>query len=466
MKDYACCGIKLDSLHELLEHYEEEHAAVPNQTMGRTPTGQQAYAKIDTHHNHSHILPNPAQLQQQHQPPRTSNVILPPINHAFPSHPAVPGDLDDLDSMDMDDGPAPAVQPVNTDRQFQPQPQFGRQSSQSAMSSPINAFQNPRTTPPIDSQYNPTVSSVNAPNMDPMSRPGDLELNGMSTPRMPQTEGEFDMASLEGTPNQVSQATIDDPAKRLFAKQGFGGMRSPGFISQMGTPSVNGSQMGQPDETKPFRCPVIGCEKAYKNQNGLKYHKQVSIAMTITRVIWAKTNFLFAARSHIAEAQGEPRRHIFYCRPDNFNPVSRHDWDGEGKAIPVRDVLQAVQEPQWTQVPPFAHDHVQPGLADWHRCRCSQRARRDRSPNGSGTRRQCRGRGAGPRDSARLLGVSLCPVGGRRRSARRGSILRRLGRLTRLYVSCIFLDMFCAVSVYTARTGPRRTHWMKSRIAW
>jgi transcription factor SFP1 len=27
------------------------------------------------------------------------------------------------------------------------------------------------------------------------------------------------------------------------------------------------------EEHKPFRCPVIGCEKAYKNQNGLKYHK-------------------------------------------------------------------------------------------------------------------------------------------------------------------------------------------------
>jgi transcription factor SFP1 len=30
------------------------------------------------------------------------------------------------------------------------------------------------------------------------------------------------------------------------------------------------------EEPKPFRCPVIGCEKAYKNQNGLKYHKAVS----------------------------------------------------------------------------------------------------------------------------------------------------------------------------------------------
>jgi transcription factor SFP1 len=28
------------------------------------------------------------------------------------------------------------------------------------------------------------------------------------------------------------------------------------------------------EEHKPYKCPVIGCEKAYKNQNGLKYHKQ------------------------------------------------------------------------------------------------------------------------------------------------------------------------------------------------
>ncbi|RLV91825.1 Transcription factor SFP1 [Spathaspora sp. JA1] len=27
------------------------------------------------------------------------------------------------------------------------------------------------------------------------------------------------------------------------------------------------------DENKPYKCPVIGCEKNYKNQNGLKYHR-------------------------------------------------------------------------------------------------------------------------------------------------------------------------------------------------
>lgn len=27
------------------------------------------------------------------------------------------------------------------------------------------------------------------------------------------------------------------------------------------------------EELKPFKCPVIGCDKTYKNQNGLKYHR-------------------------------------------------------------------------------------------------------------------------------------------------------------------------------------------------
>lgn len=37
------------------------------------------------------------------------------------------------------------------------------------------------------------------------------------------------------------------------------------------------AQGGLSQEDKPFKCPVIGCEKAYKNQNGLKYHKAVSL---------------------------------------------------------------------------------------------------------------------------------------------------------------------------------------------
>ena len=41
---------------------------------------------------------------------------------------------------------------------------------------------------------------------------------------------------------------IDDPARHLYVMEN--------------------------EENKPFKCPVIGCDKTYKNQNGLKYHRQ------------------------------------------------------------------------------------------------------------------------------------------------------------------------------------------------
>ena len=98
--------------------------------------------------------------------------------------------------------------------------------------------------------------------------------------------------------NDMLDLCIDEPAKRLFtsASSQQAGQQHPGHnrlgSGQYGPNSdiakrIREQQMkaGLPDtatgmmpneEPKPFRCPVIGCEKAYKNQNGLKYHKTVS----------------------------------------------------------------------------------------------------------------------------------------------------------------------------------------------
>lgn len=41
MKDYVCCDIRLDSIHELLQYYEEAYAVQPVQNTFRAPRGQQ-----------------------------------------------------------------------------------------------------------------------------------------------------------------------------------------------------------------------------------------------------------------------------------------------------------------------------------------------------------------------------------------------------------------------------------------
>jgi len=91
----------------------------------------------------------------------------------------------------------------------------------------------------------------------------------------------------------MSLATcIDEPAKRLYSPGGQAYAQAPmqQFINNgnamLGKKLGDGGVMQSPimpttlmqTEDKPFKCPVIGCEKAYKNQNGLKYHKAVSIA--------------------------------------------------------------------------------------------------------------------------------------------------------------------------------------------
>jgi transcription factor SFP1 len=104
-----------------------------------------------------------------------------------------------------------------------------------------------------------------------------------------------------GMNNDMIDLCIDEPSKRLFSAGGQGMSQAQAQQQQIqnrlgtGQYSANSeiaktirerqAAAGLPDTTtnippheepKPFRCPVIGCEKAYKNQNGLKYHKTVS----------------------------------------------------------------------------------------------------------------------------------------------------------------------------------------------
>lgn len=171
---------------------------------------------------------------------------------------------------------------------------------------------------------NPTVSSVNTPSLtthpsahplqqqyytpdsSPPGTPGELDgdfLGNMGNMNMSNIHymqnpdhvyGGYDFSS----DNSMGEYCIDEPAKRLFSLNG--GLDQP----QQSTQPTSATQLGDGQYSenselaktireqqklagvpeppadggvpKPFHCPVIGCEKAYKNQNGLKYHKGVS----------------------------------------------------------------------------------------------------------------------------------------------------------------------------------------------
>jgi len=177
-------------------------------------------------------------------------------------------------------------------------------------------------------QNNPTVSSVNTPTLSAQPFQQQTFSPDNSVPGTPAGEMEDDFGTGQMNMNNPNLAAlnaamangdfpffpnanggqmgldslgldlcIDEPAKRLYSPNGgynnqrqmqqqfaqFGLGQAQGqfgnndhlmrlyrqqqamALGGMG----NGMMMGG-EEHKPFRCPVIGCEKAYKNQNGLK----------------------------------------------------------------------------------------------------------------------------------------------------------------------------------------------------
>lgn len=326
MKDYVCCDIHLDSMHELLQHYEEAHAGQPTQTMGRTPKEQQYPSSRAAN---ATSTAQAVQQQAQVPPPNLPPQPQAPPNSNFQTSPLFSGqsgdqiDFENLDGMDMDSDAASRMQSPQSN-QFQPQPQFGRQQPRgpSVNVNIANAFQGqglqtPTTPRPGQQSNNPTVSSVNTPTLSTQTTSQQTATPDSSMPGTPAEPADMDYSSFGNMgnfdynqllqnpnfdPNSMNLAgfgnlsmnnggsgTIDDPAKRLLSKQGYGpkGVTNAALIN-----SSNNSELAKRiresqllnglagaggfvgEEIKPFKCPVIGCEKAYKNQNGLKYHKQ------------------------------------------------------------------------------------------------------------------------------------------------------------------------------------------------
>lgn len=189
---------------------------------------------------------------------------------------------------------------------------------------PHQGLRNSQPTTPVASgrrgnlyQNNPTVSSVNTPTLTahPLQQQQYMNTPDSSAPGTPgELSNDFitDYGNMSvdnnqhmmqsqyqgfrgygfGSGNEMLDLCIDDPAKRLFSLDG--GLNNPQRASsstRLGdgqytedselarTIRETQRMAGVPDPQtdgsvpKPFHCPVIGCEKAYKNQNGLKYHK-------------------------------------------------------------------------------------------------------------------------------------------------------------------------------------------------
>jgi transcription factor SFP1 len=239
-------------------------------------------------------------------------------------------DMDGVEDMEMDDAIGPMEMKNDSSNQANPPASsslFGQQSRPSLNLTNTNGMthQGLRTSQPstpaaggFGFQNNPTVSSVNTPTLSAQLQ----QNNGTFSPdtSVPGTPAELDEdfanmpMNMMGNMNMMNGGNmnfpfgfgndlgldlcIDEPAKRLYSPNGgignqralqqqfaqfglsqgqFGGgndlMRQyqrQQMMAMQGLGGPSAAMMMVGEEHKPFRCPVIGCEKAYKNQNGLK----------------------------------------------------------------------------------------------------------------------------------------------------------------------------------------------------
>ena len=346
MRDFACCGLTLPTLHDLLQHYEESHAQQTPQSL-RTAAATQRARDSSTPNSKAAIAAQAAsavqqQAQQQQSQQRMASLQMPQsganmggiqlMRHQQQSQPSTPvqknlqvghdedevGDMEMDDDIPMDQGADGSVQP----NQPVQQSMFGQQQ-RPTLSLNASAMQHSglRTSQPptpaasgFGFQHNPTVSSVNTPTLSTRTMQQTFSPDS-SVPGTPAGEMEDDFSNMQRNMNMGKMnmsfpfgygqgdlgldLCIDEPAKRLFSPNGGSnnqralqqqfaqfGLGQGQFannndlmayrqqqmmaMNEMGnTHAASALMMGE--EHKPFRCPVIGCEKAYKNQNGLKY---------------------------------------------------------------------------------------------------------------------------------------------------------------------------------------------------
>ncbi|RMZ85827.1 hypothetical protein DV737_g427, partial [Chaetothyriales sp. CBS 132003] len=323
MKDFSCCGLTLPTLHDLLQHYEEAHAQkdpvsnhgvqarIPDTRAAlatTTASQQQQQQQVQQQVQQQQVQQQQAQQQQaqqqqvQHQqvqqmgdntPPsnlytRSSATASPQVQFASMQQPQIPQLSTTMMQGHQAYRQSAPTTPIAASRNLAFQT-----NSATLSANPMQQFQDLQQPP---YRQTPDSSAPASPGELDESVMAGLEDMSMDNALFASLQNGFGSFGGYGNNNDMIDLYIDEPARKLFQQSRGASAQGPvhqrlgsgqyGPNSEIaktirerqvaaGLPDTNKPMLPY-EEPKPFRCPVIGCEKAYKNQNGLKYHKTAS----------------------------------------------------------------------------------------------------------------------------------------------------------------------------------------------
>ncbi|KAI0247433.1 hypothetical protein BJV78DRAFT_1245722 [Lactifluus subvellereus] len=307
-RNYTCCGLNLQDLHALVEHFEESHVVVldpcsqpvPSQLYPNNYPSPAPNSKFDPYQG-----PRP---QPQYQLPHQQLHLLPPQRQQ--------GSFDPADDMELDDSsPAssssssPPLTPVTTPLvPYTTQRAFATASSYTPLSlsqppsacpSPVSAFD---TTTVLPSRaLTSSIAAALSPAHDPLSPYSPYsDYSAIPSPLQASQEVTSGPNSQPGSPYSCVPPTLlyssssttpaNTPSSSRVASP-VAAQASYHPLSAQASTSASASSSTAPSPTstprasttlsrpasslllsKPFRCPKPNCNKSYKQANGLKYH--------------------------------------------------------------------------------------------------------------------------------------------------------------------------------------------------
>jgi len=301
-RNYTCCGLQLDDLHALLQHFEEIHVVVLDPF---------------SHHQFPAVPPLPQSIHNT-TPPYFSDHHQHP-----PSYNQGGFDPDDME-LDVDQGrlgsapssnaPTPPDTPLTTPLSSHPSHSFNHfgQSKPTSPHIPVSAFDTTTVLPSRSvhgSAFPPSRNGLpnvaNAPDAFngyagysdysssmPGTVPSPHASDDLHSPVTPVSEpgspyGCLPPAVVFSTSNSPTNtpsasrvpspaSASRHPAPSVATPHPLDSPVSPkAFPSQQATQRASAT-LSRPASSlllsKPFRCPKPNCNKSYKQANGLKYH--------------------------------------------------------------------------------------------------------------------------------------------------------------------------------------------------
>lgn len=294
-KGYECCGQQHEGLHALLEHVEDAHPfSDPDDTHSGFSPVMHAM-ELEMEGMDGELPPIREKDGKSTSSNRSSQSPIP-----VPSYPLPPSAASSSKPTTPTENP-PAPLRI-TDVLTSPPDNDALLSARTAMTNSTNSSPpDSVTTPTTSAQPSPVFA---APKINP-ARPGFL---GSTAPRPAAQQKRFERAFNEVV-SSASAPTEDKDATPVAVAPGVLFASAVANLGIPTTPPVPGQKAGEKTETteatpgeagqttpggtaptkpidpqmpqpslfsthKPWRCPNPGCNKAYKQSNGLKYHQQ------------------------------------------------------------------------------------------------------------------------------------------------------------------------------------------------